>query len=645
MVGNYLKRALICGLALSTLSYAQAFAEEAEQVETTDEVQVVEQIDQPEVAPADDLGEVVVTAQRMPSKKLETPANVVVVSEQEIADNHYQTVAEALENVNAVTISSMGGGQMDYITINGDSRVVVMLDGMRLNNDQGGLFGRASAELDMIPTMDNIQRIEVVKGGASALYGSDAVGGVINIITKKNYKNKTTIGLNYGSWGNSEKKITTMGHDGTLDWFVSGSLIRQGNFHFKDATGNNQTMPSSGYNGNNFSVKLRNTFSESNSATIMFNHHALDANIWRDKTGNGVDFEQNLYSPHLDGLYNNISISYDFKEDKDVAAHLRYYNNYKSIDLGGKYSTRTQGIEYQDGWKLNDEHTLIAGLGYRWSNSSNVLSGYEGSTTNTKSIYLQDTYKFAPKWTLIPGVRVDIHSEAGTHWSPKIALNYKADDKTNIYANWGKVFRSPNADELYTSDPYGYTLGNLNLKPETGWTASLGMNHRFDKKNSMDMNLFISKINDAIIWDEVAPWVYKASNVDEEKKRGLEINFKSKLSDNWTVNAGYSYIRSEINSDLYLRNPQPNGYRLGIAYRNRDFKANLHAIMANGLSKTVFADNRNAVINFNASYDINENVNVYFKALNLTNQHYAVSTSKSYPAQGRFFQVGVNFSF
>lgn len=642
MVGNYLKRALICGLALSTLSYAQAFAEEAEQVETTDEVQVVEQIDQPEMAPADDLGEVVVTAQRMPSKKLETPANVVVVSEQEIADNHYQTVAEALENVNAVTISSMGGGQMDYITINGDSRVVVMLDGMRLNNDQGGLFGRASAELDMIPTMDNIQRIEVVKGGASALYGSDAVGGVINIITKKNYKNKTTIGLNYGSWGNSEKKITTMGHDGTLDWFVSGSLIRQGNFHFKDAAGNNQTMPNSDYNGNNFSVKLRNTFDDSSSATIVFNHHAIDANVWDNQTRDGVNFTENQWNPYVDSLYNGISVAYDFKEDKDVAGHIRYYNNYKGMDFGGKYSTRTQGIEYQDGWKLNDEHTLIAGLEYRWSNSSNAGNGYDGSTINTKSIYLQDTYKFAPKWTVIPGVRVDIHSEAGTHWSPKIALNYKADDKTNIYTNWGKVFKSPTADDMFYN-AWGL-YGNPDLKPESGWTASLGMNHRFNKKTSMDMNLFISKLNDAIKWDYIGG-VYSVYNVNEEKKRGLEINFKSKLSDNWTVNAGYSYIRSEINSELYASNPQPNGYRLGIAYKNRDFKANLHAIMANGLSRTVFADNRNAVINFNASYDINENVNVYFKALNLTNQHYAVSTSKSYPAPGRFFQVGVNFSF
>lgn len=642
MVGNYLKRALICGLALSTLSYAQAFAEEAEQVETTDEVQVVEQIDQPEMAPADDLGEVVVTAQRMPSKKLETPANVVIVSEQEIADNHYQTVAEALENINGVTITSMGGGQVDYVTINGDQRVVVMLDGIRLNNDQGAPSGHYSVELDMIPTMDNIQRIEVVKGGASALYGSDAVGGVINIITKKNYKNKTTIGLNYGSWGNSEKKITTMGHDGTLDWFVSGSLIRQGNFHFKDAAGNNQTMPSSDFTGNNFSVKLRNSFSDSNSATIVFNHHAIDANVWENPIPyNGVDFGQNTFAPHLDGLYNNISISYDFKEDKDVAAHLRYYNNYKSIDLGGKYSTRTQGIEYQDGWKLNDEHTLIAGAEYRWSNSDSESLGYDGKDVNTKSIYLQDTYKFAPKWTLIPGVRVDIHSEAGTHWSPKIALNYKADDKTNIYANWGKVFKSPTVDDMYTG--WG---GNPDLKPETGWVASLGMNHRFDKKNSMDMNIFISKLNDAIKWAPLgAGGMWRPYNVDEEKKRGLEINFKSKLTDNWTVNAGYSYIRSEVNSELYLNNPQPNGYRLGIAYKNRDFKANLHAIMANGLSKTVFADNRNAVINFNASYDINENINVYFKALNLTNQHYAVSTSKSYPAQGRFFQVGVNFSF
>lgn len=621
MKKTYLRRALICGLALSTMGYTNAFAEEAEQ------------------AVADDLGEVVVTAERMSSKKLDTPANVVVISDKEIADNHYSDLAEALENVNGVTITHMGGGQQDTVTINGDSRVLVLLDGQRLNNEQGVSSGRGSVELDMLATLDNVQRIEVVKGGASALYGSDAVGGVINIITKKHYDNKTTIGLNYGSWGSSEKKITTQGNDGSLDYFIAGSLTRQGNFHFKDAVGNNQTMPSSDFTGNNLAIKLRNTFDDSSSATVLFNHHALDANVWENPSEDGINFNTNAWNPHVDGLYNSISATYDFKEDKDVAGHVRYFNNYKGMDFGGKYSTRTQGIEYQDGWKLSDRHTLIAGAEYRWSNSSNPGSGYEGKDINTKSVYWQNSYKFDPKWTLITGTRVDIHSEAGTHWSPKIAVNYKADDNNNFYANWGKVFKSPTADDMFN---YG---GNSNLKPEKGWVATLGMNHRFDKKNSMDINLFTSKINDAINWAPGPGGIWSPYNVDEEKKRGLEINFKSKLTDNWTVNAGYSYIRSEINSNLNVKNTQPNGYRLGVAYKNRAVKANLHAIMANGLSTSRFAESRNAVFNFNASYDINEQLNVYFKALNLTNQHYAVSDSKSYPAPGRFFQLGVNFSF
>ena len=79
---------------------------------------------------------------------------------------------------------------------------------------------------------------------------------------------------------------------------------------------------------------------------------------------------------------------------------------------------------------------------------------------------MQDTWKFAKKWTLVPGMRMDNHSMFGTHWSPKIAINYLADADTQVYASWGRVFKAPTADDLYYNN-YG-CVGNPNLRPETG---------------------------------------------------------------------------------------------------------------------------------------------------------------------------------
>lgn len=622
MKKTYLRRALICGLALSTMGYTNAFAEEAEQ------------------AVADDLGEVVVTAERMSSKKLETPANVVVINDKEIADNHYSDLAEALENVNGVTIAHRGGGQLDYVTINGDARVVLLLDGQRMNNEQGSLFGRSSVELNIIPSLDNVQRIEVVKGGASALYGSDAVGGVINVITKKKAENKTTVDLSAGSFSSNNVKVSYEGSQNEWDWFIAGSTQHRGNFDYKDFNGKSQTMNSSSFTDKNVSLKLRNTINDSTSATLMVNRASIDSDTWSwSSWSNKYTFD------HMDALYTNISLTYAFKEDKDVPAYVRYFNNYKSMELAGAFAARNQGIDYQDGWKLNDQHTLILGGEYHWSVNSNVDGGcYNSEPIKSQAFYIQDTYAFADKWVFVPGVRIDHHSKFGTHWSPKLALNYKADDNTNFYANWGKVFKAPTADDLYYHDAWDMTIGNPNLKAETGWTATLGMNHRFDKKNSMDMSFFKSDLTDAIDWIPTGG-VWYATNIHKEKKQGMEINFKSKLTDNWTVNAGYSYTHRESDSNFDANNTQPNGYRLGVAYKNRDFKANLHGVMANGLSTPTFAESRTAVINFNATYNFKPNFSVYLKALNLTNQHYSIVSDKYNPAPGRFFQIGATYSF
>ena len=136
-----------------------------------------------------EMDDTIVTAERMPSKAMETPANVAVITAKEIEANHFSSLDEAISHVNGISVVKNAGGERQAVRLNGDDRVVIMVDGQRLNDDQGA-FGSASVDMNMLPTMQNIQRIEIVKGGGSALYGSDAVGGVINIITKKVFKNE-----------------------------------------------------------------------------------------------------------------------------------------------------------------------------------------------------------------------------------------------------------------------------------------------------------------------------------------------------------------------------------------------------------------------------------------------------------------------
>lgn len=636
-MGNWEKKltmqvmaALLAGAAMGTT----AFAAEAVHGESADVA-----------ADVYELEDTVVTAERRPTKKMETPANTTVITAREIEDNHYQSVDEAIGHVNGVSIVRMGGGLRSYVRINGDDRVVIMIDGQKLNDDQGSLT-RASVDMNMIPSLDNIQRIEIVKGGGSALYGSDAVGGVINIITQNAVKNETKVDINTGSWGSHNYAISTQGKENDFSWFITGGLQKRGHFDYK-FDGNSPTMANSDYNNNSLSMKLKNRFSDSDSVALSYAHRSVDAGQYECY---GSFSQPNYRGLRLRENFNNYNFTWNFNEDTDVPGYVRFFYNYKWIDQSGSFSNRTMGLDGQYGWNLNDNNTLIVGTEWHQSNSENAASGYYGKKLTNRSIFLQDTWKFAKKWTLVPGMRMDNHSMFGTHWSPKVAINYLADADTQVYASWGRVFKAPTADDLYYNK-YGL-VGNPNLRPETGYTATIGINHNLNKNSSVAFSVFQSELHDAITWSNIGGFAY--ANNSDEKRRGMELAFKQELSQMWSYDLGYSYIKREVATNgapmgVDPSNLQPNGYRIGVHYNSGAWKANLLGTIGSGLDAQYYNNNSSYnVWDFNLSYDIKKNITTYFKVNNLTNQeHFEQKTSwgNYYPCTGRFYQVGLTCTF
>ena len=321
-MGNWEKKLtmqVMAALLASAAMGTTAFAAEAVHGESADVA-----------ADVYELEDTVVTAERRPTKKMETPANTTVITAREIEDNHYQSVDEAIGHVNGVSIVRMGGGLRSYVRINGDDRVVIMIDGQKLNDDQGSASGRFSADLNMIPSMDNIQRIEIVKGGSSALYGSDAVGGVINIITKNAVKNETKVDINTGSWGSHNYTLSTQGKANDFSWFITGGLQKRGHFDYK-FDGNSPTMENSDYNNNSFSMKLKNRFSDANSLVVSYNHKSVDSGLY-DCFG-ATSSLPSSYGNRLQENFNNYAVTWNYNEDKDVPAYIRFFYNEKTINI------------------------------------------------------------------------------------------------------------------------------------------------------------------------------------------------------------------------------------------------------------------------------------------------------------------------
>ena len=255
------------------------------------------------VAQDDDIVDVVVTAERMPSSRMSTPADVTVITAQQIEDNHYSDVGEALQHVTGVIVNNGSTGGEQQVILNGDQRVVIMVDGQRINNDQGVGSGRASASLGMIPSVKNIERIEVVKGAGSALYGSDAVGGVVNIITKKGSKLETTIDLNTGSFGTHNYELTNQGSEGDWSWFATAGIQKRSYYKFKNTSGEDVRRDNSDYSNDSLSFRVDKKFSDSDSLKLMYTHRQQDVGEL-SRWGGSLRVNQN---------YNYGSITYNFK--------------------------------------------------------------------------------------------------------------------------------------------------------------------------------------------------------------------------------------------------------------------------------------------------------------------------------------------
>lgn len=183
------------------------------------------------------LDDMVVTASRVPTQKVDTPADISVITKEEIADQNYASASDALRAIPGVNVLGSGakGSSMgqDKILLNGDERVLVLVDGRRMNL---GSSGNSSA--DWLPPVNAIERIEVLRGGGSALYGTDAVGGVINVIMKKgsDIGNHVTVKAAGGSFNAEQYAISASGStDSGLGLIVSATKERRGEYKFKNA--------------------------------------------------------------------------------------------------------------------------------------------------------------------------------------------------------------------------------------------------------------------------------------------------------------------------------------------------------------------------------------------------------------------------
>lgn len=566
-------------------------------------------------------------------------SNTTVITAENMKAHQDTTVQQALQRVTGVTVNEMVPGISSYVKLNGDDRVLILVDGQSLANAQGSGYGRGSVDLASLPGIGAIDHIEVTKGSGSVRYGSGAVGGIINIVTKKGDRRESSLDAYTGSWGMHGYTLTDSGRAGATSWLVSGSLEQREYYAFPH--GANTDHSRGDIAKKSLSLRLDQDLTDQTLLTVKAYH--------QDYHGHGSTYKADPAGWYLtankpiDRLVNDYSVTYHFKKQTAQPGFLRYFNDYQRTYWSNHYFTRTQGLEWQDNWQLGSHQHVTAGAEWTEDMGTNYEAHYIDKKRHNQAFYAEDALTFG-KFTVTPGLRWDNSSTYGVHQTPRLAMNYKANKDFNVYTSWGRVFSPPRLnDQFYITST---SHGNENLQPEEGYTQTLGFQYQAGPKTSLEGSIFHSNLENVIRWNRTSSYS-EAENLNEEDKRGFELTWKQKVNDKWDYEGGYSYIRTKVDKGAGLTFDttynQPNGYHAGIHYHSGKWQAGADMTAGTGRNDTYYRNNSYVVWNVSASYSPDAATTMYVKVNNLNDEAYDLY--HNYPAAGRNWQVGVKKKF
>ena len=427
--------------------------------------------------------DVVVTATRTEADVKMVPNTVEVITADDIEKLGATDVYSALrlaDNVQIMNTSTGFGHRISMRGMSSDS-TLILINGQRTAIEDTETTQNLLA-LDRI-NVHNIERIEIIRGAASAQYGSDALAGVINIITKKSTgKPSVTVGATTGTTNMSNYYHIDLGRQGKFSSTFDMNFSKDRQWTEHEVSG----LPVKNLQGPKQSYNFSGTYELGENKNLN-----LDSGYYKDKlSGDWSHKEYNLgawggivrlQDAKLETERRDASLSLTGKTKKDDYMVRTFYSKLdkfrflpytalaKEYGETNKYSI--WGIEAKNSHKVNGDHTLTYGTEYDRYDVDGVNFGKDGDNgknLNTYAAYIQDEWLLGDKWEIIPAVRYDHHSEFGSKTTPHIGVTYLANDHNRFKANWGEGYKAPSVSELYMDYTHMgvLTLGNPNLRPE-----------------------------------------------------------------------------------------------------------------------------------------------------------------------------------
>lgn len=487
------------------------------------------------------LNEVVVTATKSEKTLKDVPVLTQVIDARKMLSLGIDNVPDALQNmVPGLDVSQFGS--RTSISLQGmDAKYVLFLvDGERIAGEVNG-----DIDYSML-NMENIEKIEVIKGASSSLYGSNAIGGVVNIITKK--IDNSFDGRFYTRYSKYNELFSGAGFSlrkGIIGSRTSANFSRTDGYDITPESPYDWTQ--NPYNSFSINQKFEVTPSSRLSFTPSVNYYQFERGNVSARPAH--DFYRDI-NTGLKGHYFIGNHSLDFSWYRDQ------YNTFSVLELLHNKKDKVsydilQTARVQGNLHLSDRNSLIAGLEYNHENLFSIRN--EGGLKNEDEevLYIQEDIRPGEKWNVIAGIRGSYHSAYGFNAAPKLSVLFRQ-GSFGFRTSAGTGFRSPSLKELYLNfDHFGewYIIGNRNLKPEKSGYVSGSVEYSKPWNNSsvsVYRNSLKNMITDRWLPDSVQT-TRQYQNIASASVYGLDLMSKQKIYKGLWITAGYSYVYSHDN--------------------------------------------------------------------------------------------------
>ena len=554
----------------------------------------------------------VITAAKSQQLPNEVIAPIIVIDQSDIELSGVNNIAELLSFYNGINISTNGGpGQLTSIFVQGSNsnQVLILVDGVTINDSATGIAAIQNIHPDMI------ERIEIVKSPRAALYGSNAVGGVINIFTKRG-SDGTTLGFKYGS---DKTQITNIS---TVSKTTNGKV----GLHFND------------YDTDGFPSKEASTInSKHNNRSI----HGFYDGQW-DKAiikvsildSRGTTDYLDFFASPISQDFNNTTFSFNVNQEKNEAwnSNINFGLSKDLLDQNNSNDfnySKNFILEWRNNFRLNKNNELLTGI--TLENEQFDASNYGlniHTSLNNKAFFLENIFSNEKNQFLV-AIRLNDKEDIDDKISWNLEYGHHIGPNTRLLLNAGKAFRNPSSFDLY-----GFG-GNTLLRPEYSEKISLGVSYQPNSSTNIDLHYFDNRVKDLVAFNYID---FKLYNIERSKTSGIDLHLNTDIY-KWILNLHATLQDPEnlTTSTQLLRRPKNS---FGIGVRRSVEKLTFNLSLAKNSSRNDFGGivlDAYTLANLTIQYRLNDHWTFNSSINNLNNEKYTLANGYVTPDRKIYF--------